>query len=159
MCVLSTLCGNVGKHSPVDIYIYHCMFLWINSVLTSRHLFWSQIALPYGSHIQTSSRHSKSPYDVRGVTLTWNTALQTAASTDELKFKVNDYIIEKVDWLYEISMSVNVFIYPCPKVNAILIDFSCEYFTRPKRCEHVSEHGWPTTVMCLMLSSKYAEWH
>ena len=23
MCVLSTLCGNVDKHSPFDIYIYH----------------------------------------------------------------------------------------------------------------------------------------
>ena len=22
MCVLSTLCGNVDKHSPFDIYIY-----------------------------------------------------------------------------------------------------------------------------------------
>ena len=34
MCVLSTLCGNVGKHSPVDIYIYVYIYIydvWIST--------------------------------------------------------------------------------------------------------------------------------
>ena len=29
MCVLSTLCGNVDKHSPFDIYIYIYMYIYI----------------------------------------------------------------------------------------------------------------------------------
>ena len=27
MCVLSTLCGNVDKHSPFDIYIYIYIYI------------------------------------------------------------------------------------------------------------------------------------
>ena len=30
MCVLSTLCGNVDKHSPFDIYIYIYVYIYIN---------------------------------------------------------------------------------------------------------------------------------
>ena len=29
MCVLSTLCGNVDKHSPFDIYIYIYIYIYI----------------------------------------------------------------------------------------------------------------------------------
>ena len=29
MCVLSTLCGNVDKHSPFDIYIYIYTYTYI----------------------------------------------------------------------------------------------------------------------------------
>ena len=27
MCVLSTLCGNVDKHSQIDIYIYEYIYI------------------------------------------------------------------------------------------------------------------------------------
>ena len=30
MCVLSTLCGNVDKHSPFDIYIYIYIYIYIH---------------------------------------------------------------------------------------------------------------------------------
>ena len=29
MCVLSTLCGNVDKHSPFDIYIYIYIYMCV----------------------------------------------------------------------------------------------------------------------------------
>ena len=41
MCVLSTLCGNVDKHSTFDIYIYICM-----SVCLSDHTCFMPIYLP-----------------------------------------------------------------------------------------------------------------
>ena len=31
MCVLSTLCGNVDKHSPFDIYIYIYIYIYIKN--------------------------------------------------------------------------------------------------------------------------------
>ena len=42
MCVLSTFCGNVDKHSPFDIYIYiyiyrDCMYIPSGSVTEAKH--------------------------------------------------------------------------------------------------------------------------
>ena len=61
MCVLSTLCGNVEKHSPFDIYIYIYMcvcvcnarkyVVWINFVTTF-------YAVPSNTENEIKSAHS-----------------------------------------------------------------------------------------------------
>ena len=43
MCVLSTLCGNVNKHSPFDIYIYiyaylHVIYIDEGNIYTYMHV-------------------------------------------------------------------------------------------------------------------------
>ena len=44
MCVLSTLCGNVDKHSPFDIYIY--MYISMNTCVIVTNPYLHIIPLP-----------------------------------------------------------------------------------------------------------------
>ena len=38
MCVLSTLCGNVDKHSPFDIYIIY-IYIIVEKIPNSSHMY------------------------------------------------------------------------------------------------------------------------
>ena len=37
MCVLSTLCGNVDKHSPLDDYIYIYIYIYTRVIIQAQH--------------------------------------------------------------------------------------------------------------------------
>ena len=51
MCVLSTLCGNVDKHSPFDIYICVCVYIYIYTQSLRLYEIYYWAVTPYDSKL------------------------------------------------------------------------------------------------------------